>query len=238
MTITSVNQPPLDLDAVFPAFHWHVYDVGTSLPVGWIRQLLEVSERRAVARDFKPTMSTAREEQGTIIPIEAVDGDVLAAEVPWLRQLYYGAFQKLGQSLVSDEVQPSADLKVALSLNVQRGNGVRYPCHVDSNPVEGLLYLTDCTEQTGGALAVARNAGASTKEEVDADCALIYPRAGQLLFFDARRNPHYVRPLHNPNGVRAVVTMNYYSDACPESMRPVGLDDQLFVTETPADLAD
>lgn len=237
MTTTSTEQSTFNPDTVVPAFHWHVFDVGSSLPTGWIQHLLEVSERHAVARDFKPTMSTAREPQGTTIPIEAVDGDVLAAEVPWLRSLYYGAFRKLGQSLVSDEVQPSTNLKVALSLNVQRGNGVRYPCHVDSNPVEGLLYLTDCDEHTGGELAVARDAGARTTEEVDADCMLIYPKAGQLLFFDARRNPHYVRPLRDSNVVRAVVTMNYYSDACPESGRPAGLDEQLF-TDTAAGLPD
>lgn len=69
---------------------------------------------------------------------------------------------------------------------------------------------------------------ASNVAEVDANCTLIYPKAGQLLFFDARKNPHYVRPLIRPDVVRAVVTMNYYSDSCPESARPEGLDRELF----------
>jgi hypothetical protein len=94
--------------------------------------------------------------------------------------------------------------------------------------MQGLLYLTTCTEETGGALVVARDTTARDTTEVDADAMRIYPSAGQLYFFDARRHAHYVEPLRRDDALRAVLTMNYYSPSCPETLRPAGLDEQLF----------
>ena len=70
--------------------------------------------------------------------------------------------------------------------------------------------------------SVARNVAG-----VDADRAVIYPRRGQLYFFDARAHAHYVEPMRT-DALRAVLTMNYYSPSCPETARPAGLDEQLF----------
>ncbi|HEY0452750.1 2OG-Fe(II) oxygenase [Actinophytocola sp.] len=230
MTAKQFDSRTAELDSLVPSFHWHVFEVGRQLPAGWIDELLALAAARGTVREFQPTaVTTAREAADETIPIEAVDGDVLAEATPWIPRLYRGAFRLLGAGLAGEEVYPSANAKVALSLNVQRANAARYPCHVDSNPLEGLLYLTDCTVDTGGELVVGLDENARSIEEVDADCTLVYPRAGQLLFFDARRNPHYVRPLRSPDAVRAVVTMNYYSASCPETARPDGLDDQLFV---------
>ncbi|MFC4244872.1 2OG-Fe(II) oxygenase [Gryllotalpicola reticulitermitis] len=175
-------------------------------------------------------MSTAREASDGPIPIVAVDGDQLAREVPWLADLYRNWFADLAKTFGDLTVRASDNPKVALSLNVQSGPVDRYPCHVDSNPVEGLLYLTDCDVNTGGELVVGLDPDASSVEQVDANCALIYPRAGQLFFFDARRNAHYVRPMRQDGVTRAVVTMNYYTESCPEATRPPGLDEQLFVS--------
>ncbi|WTW91910.1 2OG-Fe(II) oxygenase [Streptomycetaceae bacterium NBC_01309] len=235
MTIRSIAAVPEAQEPWAPAFQWHVCDIGSRLPRGWVDQLLDIAARRGSTRDFRPTVSTAREENPAEIPMEAVDGDILAVEAPWLSEMYAGAFLRLGGSLTRERVHPSPDPRIALSLNVLRG-AVRYPCHVDSNPLQGLLYLTDCTADSGGELAVARNPCARNTDEVDADCVLVRPQAGQLFFFDARRNPHYVRPLRSPDTVRAVVTMNYYSDSCPESTRPQGLDEALFAAR-PARLA-
>lgn len=210
-------------------FRWNVFQIGDYLPDGWIGELLSIADRKAQTREFRPTMSTAREAGDGIIPIVAVDGDELAREATWIGDLYRSWFTELAKTFGDPTVRPSDNAKVALSLNVQSGPVDRYPCHVDSNPVEGLLYLTDCDINTGGELVVGLDPEASSVEEVDANCALIYPRAGQLFFFDARRNAHYVRPMRQEGAIRAVVTMNYYTDSCPEETRPTGLDEQLFV---------
>ncbi|WP_173019447.1 2OG-Fe(II) oxygenase [Streptomyces alkaliphilus] len=210
-------------------FRWHVFQVGDFLPDGWIEELLAIAERKSQRRDFRPTMVTAREADPGPIPITAVDGDHLAAEAPWLADLYRGWFAEIGATLGDPTIYPSDNHKVALSLNIQTGTATRYPCHVDSNPLEGLLYLTDCDTDTGGELVVGLDPNTSNVDEVERHCELLYPRAGQLFFFDARRHAHYVRPLRREGAVRAVVTMNYYSASCPETQRPAGLDEQLFV---------
>ncbi|WP_030487127.1 2OG-Fe(II) oxygenase [Micromonospora chokoriensis] len=216
-------QPP----ALLP-FHWHVYDVGSVLPAGWDTALLDVAHRTARRHSFRPTMSTAREVPDVEISLETVSGEELRREAPWLHELYGGWFRDLARRLADEELHTTSTLNRALSLNILRGDGERYPCHVDSNPMQGLLYLTDMSEETGGALVVARDRGARNVDEVNADCGVIYPRRGQLYFFDARAHAHYVEPMRHDDALRAVVTMNYYSPSCPETARPAGLDEQLF----------
>ncbi|RPE26908.1 2OG-Fe(II) oxygenase [Kitasatospora cineracea] len=209
-------------------FHWHTYDVGSVLPAGWREELLSLAAAESVRHDFRPTMSSARERTGTVIRLETVNGETLQQRAPWLERLYLGWFRALAERTIGEALHPTSTANRSLSLNVLRGDGERYPCHVDSNPAQGLLYLTDCTEETGGGLVVARDRTARDVAEVDRDAGVIYPRAGQLYFFDARAHAHYVQPMRDPDGLRAVVTMNYYSQSCPESVRPTGLDDQLF----------
>ncbi|MFJ2060680.1 2OG-Fe(II) oxygenase [Streptomyces sp. NPDC087908] len=216
-------QPPAWLP-----FNWHVYDIASMLPLGWDTELLNLAREKAVRRSFRPTMSTARETAGSEIPMESVDGEQLHAEASWIYTLYEGWFRSLASRLTQESLHTTSTLNRALSLNILRGDGERYPCHVDSNPMQGLLYLTDCTEETGGGLVVARNRDARNVEEVESDCGIIYPKRGQLYFFDARSHAHYVEPMKRHDGLRAVVTMNYYSPSCPESARPAGLDEQLF----------
>ncbi|MEV0109739.1 2OG-Fe(II) oxygenase [Nocardia sp. NPDC050799] len=173
-------------------------------------------------------MTSARESADIEIALETVDGEALYECVPWLYDLYLGWFRTLAERYAGEPLHPTSTRNRALSLNILRGGDVRYPCHVDSNPAQGLLYLTDCSEQTGGELVVARRSTARDVAQVDADCTVLYPRHGQLTVFDAREHAHYVRPMRHSDGFRAVVTMNYYSESCPETARPSGLDEQLF----------
>ncbi|GAA1531488.1 hypothetical protein GCM10009827_056530 [Dactylosporangium maewongense] len=205
-----------------------MYDVGHLLPDGWDAALLDVAREHAVRRVFRPTMSTAREIPDAEIPMHSVDGEVLRLAAPWTFDLYSGWFKQLGERTAEEKLEETSSDNRALSLNIQQGITMRYPCHVDSNPMQGLLYLTSCTEETGGGLVVARDRAARDVAGVDADAMRIYPSAGQLYFFDARRHAHYVEPLRRDDAVRAVLTMNYYSPSCPETIRPSGLDEQLF----------
>ncbi|WP_433492360.1 2OG-Fe(II) oxygenase [Nocardia grenadensis] len=209
-------------------FHWLTFDMSSVLPRNWDNELLSLAAQRATQHSFRPTMSSAREPAEIEIALESVNGEMLYERVPWLYDLYLGWFRTLAERYAGEPLYPTSTHNRALSLNILRGGGIRYPCHVDSNPAQGLLYLTDCNERTGGELVVARRRTARDIAEVDADCTVLYPRHGQLLVFDAREHAHYVRPMHHPDGFRAVVTMNYYSESCPEAARPLGLDEQLF----------
>ena len=63
---------------------------------------------------------------------------------------------------------------------------------------------------------------------VDQDCSVIRPRAGHLIFYDARKHPHYSRPLTTDAGMRIVAVMNFYTESCPESTRPPELNRHLY----------
>jgi hypothetical protein len=199
------------------------------LPADWSKELLTVAARHADVVEVEPTSVTSREasDVGSIETV-TVPGDRLREAAPWLFDLYRGLFRDLGQTLVSEPLACATDDLYAAVLNVQRGSQMRYECHVDSNPMQGLLYVTSHMPGDGGELVVGNNSNAASVEEVDADCSTVYPVAGHLLFFDGRHSPHYVRSLNSDNAIRVVVAMNFYTPSSPESQRPSDLNHHLF----------
>jgi hypothetical protein len=103
---------------------------------------------------------------------------------------------------------------------------MRFECHVDSNPLTGLLFCTD--HQAGGELVISNDPTAAGIAEVERDCSVIRPHAGHLVFFDARRHPHYARPLVAESDVRVLADMNFYTESSPESTRPPELNRHLY----------
>jgi hypothetical protein len=179
---------------------------------------------------FLPNAITSREEDKlTPMAICEVDGNDVRRELPWLYDLYRGVFRDLAERSRKEEVFPAESDRYGVILNILRGSATRYICHVDSNPLAGLLYVTDHPPEAGGELVVANNRSAQSTADVDRDCSVIYPASGHLLFFDGRFNPHYVRPLRNGSEIRIVVAMNFYTQSCPESARPQELDGGIVV---------
>jgi hypothetical protein len=148
------------------------------------------------------------------------------ARLPWLYQSYRGAFLDLAAQVCEEPVAAAADDRYGVVLNVQRGTSMRFECHVDSNPLTGLLFCTD--HSAGGELIVAHDPAAADVAAVERDCSVIRPHAGHLLFFDARRHPHYARPLTAESDIRVVAVMNFYTDSSPESARPRELNRHLY----------
>lgn len=210
-------------------FSWTSYDARAVLPQGWAEAILEVA-RRGIHRIFVPNAFTSREEDRiTPLPICEVDGDVVRQDLPWLYNCYRGIFTDLAKRSCKEEVFAARCDRYGMILNIMRGHGIRYVCHVDSNPCAGLLYVTDHPPGTGGELVVAQSRSARSTAEVDRHCSVIYPTSGHLLFFDGRFHPHYVRPLRESYATRVVVAMNFYTRSCPESARPQDLDSGVIV---------
>lgn len=105
---------------------------------------------------------------------------------------------------------------------------MRFECHVDSNPLTGLLFCTDHPAGTGGELVFGHDRGTADLEGVERDCSVIRPHAGHLIFFDGRRHPHYARALRSEPDVRVVAVMNFYTASVPESTRPQELNRHLY----------
>ncbi len=99
-------------------------------------------------------------------------------------------------------------------------------CVALSVPLTGLLFCTD--HAAGGELVIGHDATAAGIAAVERDCSVVKPRAGHLIFFDARQHPHYARPLAAASDMRVVAVMNFYTESFPETTRPGGLNRHLF----------
>lgn len=212
------------------SFWFKEFDINHLLPERWAEDIIDVTKTNAKDKNLIPTSVTSRESnEVAAIKVSTVGGKIIAENLPWLRKMYESVFLEIGKSCVDEEVFIANDDRYALNLNYQYGINMRYECHVDSNPLEGLLYVTTHPEGTGGELIVGLNKLAKSVEEVDKDCQKIYPKSGNLIFFDAREFPHYVAHLKNENDFRIVVAMNFYTPSCPESSRPDDLNTHLGI---------
>jgi hypothetical protein len=209
-------------------FRWTTFDLTSSLCGDWQQEIAAAADE-AEFRDFPRTPILSRESQEVQ---HIFRGRVHAFDVrrnlPWLYRLYREDFLALAQEACAEPVVAAHDSRYGIVLNVQRGTEMRFECHVDSNPLTGLLFCTDHLAGAGGELVFARDATAADIDAVERDSSVIRPHAGHLIFFDGREHPHYARPLLSRSDVRIVAVMNFYTESFPESTRPQELNHHLF----------
>lgn len=207
-------------------FRWTTFDVTRALPATWQAQI-EAVAADADFRNFPRTPVLSREApEVPHIARGRVHANQVRDRLPWLYREYRGDFLDLARDACGENVRSARDDRYGIVLNVQRGTGMRFECHVDSNPLTGLLFCTD--HQAGGELVVGHDAQAADIAAVERDCSVIRPRAGHLIYFDAREHPHYARPLTQASGTRIVAVMNFYTESCPEGTRPPELNRHLY----------
>jgi 2OG-Fe(II) oxygenase superfamily len=203
------------------------HDVIDRLPPGWQHDIRQVAAE-ADFRDYPRTPLLSREaEDVSHIRRGRVRAHTVQERLPWLYKLYRSDFLELAVEARAETINPAFDDRYGVVLNVQRGKKMRFECHVDSNPVTGILFLTD-HPSGGGELIVAHDPAAVGVETVEHDCSVIKPQTGQLIFFDGKTYPHYARALRSGSDMRVVAVMNFYTESFPESTRPQGLNRHLF----------
>jgi 2OG-Fe(II) oxygenase superfamily len=213
-------------NTVSPRFRWVTFDVNSLLPADWQAEIVAA----AMGADFRrfprtPILSREAPDVGHINR-GRVHADQVRLQLPWLYEQYHGAFLELARDAWTEPVVTARDKRYGCVLNVQRGTSMRFENHVDSNPLTGVLFCTD--HAAGGELVFAHDPTAADIAAVEADCSVIRPHAGHLVFFDAWRHPHYARPLTGESGIRVVAVMNFYTESRPESTRPKELNRHLF----------
>lgn len=208
-------------------FSWSEFDVTNKLPQGW-QQDIDDAAADADFRRYPRTPVLSREaENVTHIARGRVRADKVQQCLPWLYKLYRSDFLELAAQACEEPIKAALDDRYGVVLNVQRGSTMRFECHVDSNPVTGLLFFTDHADG-GGGLVVGHDTDAVGVDTLERDCTVIQPQAGRLIFFDGKTYPHYARPLLAESDMRVVAVMNFYTESCPESTRPAGLNRHLF----------
>ncbi|GAA3236362.1 2OG-Fe(II) oxygenase [Actinocorallia longicatena] len=215
-----------DVDSLFG---WHIYDTTPLLPEGWREEIVAIALGNAHDRNIVPRSVSSREGSDvTELPVSTVNGETVRALAPWLFELYENEFRELASRISPEPVSTATRDKIGVNLNVQRGTSMRYEAHVDTNPIQGLLYATTLPPGAGGELVLARDLDAACIEDIERHPTVIHPTAGHLLLFDARRHPHYVRSLASEDGLRVVATMCFFTPSSPESARPTDMDDHLY----------
>jgi 2OG-Fe(II) oxygenase superfamily len=211
-------------------FRWLTFDVTSRLPENWQHDI-QVAAAEADFREFPRTPILSREaEHVEHISRGRVHASQVRVALPWLYRLYRGRFLELAREICMGRAAAALDDRYGVVLNVQRGTTMRFECHVDSNPLTGLLFCTEQLAGEGGELVFGNDPAAKDIDAVERDCSVIRPHAGHLIFFDGRRYPHYARPLVSETDVRIVAVMNFYTESCPESTRPPELNRHLFDT--------
>lgn len=215
---------------MLPMFSWTTFDVTCILPDDWQHDAMR-SAARAEVRPFGRTPVISREADDVQQVVRGrVHADQVASALPWLRDLYRVAFRELGEQATGRKVYAAADERYGTVLNVQRGPRMRFECHLDSNPLTGLLFCSDHGPGAGGELVFGHDKTARSVADIERSCSVLRSQAGHLIFFDGRLYPHYVRPLR-ADVVRVVAVMNYYTDEGPESARPPELNRHLYGDE-------
>lgn len=174
-------------------------DVKRHLPLDWRRGVLRV------VRDHGFT-SPAEDRAG----LRIVSGEVAQEKLPWLWDLYAGRLRRFVEICIDAPVYVQNLTPAALTINVLSGADARYEWHVDTNPVTGILYLS---EAQGGRLVFR---GSS---------AYVRPRVGRFICFRTAGVEHRVTPL--AGGIRISVPMNYFLSATDQE-RPADLDQQIY----------
>jgi hypothetical protein len=201
-------------------------DVTSLLPEGW-QEAVRTVAADADFRLFPQTPILSREAPDVeYIERGRVDADTVMLRLPWLHKLYRNDFLERAAGDWGEHIDAAIDDRYGVVLNVQRGKKMRFECHVDSNPVTGLLFLTGHPE--GGELVVSHDPDAIGVDGLERDCTVIKSEAGQLVFFDGKNHPHYARALSGESDVRIVAAMNFYTRSCPESTRPRELNRHRF----------
>jgi 2OG-Fe(II) oxygenase superfamily len=213
-------------------FHWHTFDLSSFLFIqvgdSWEEQVIHFALQKMNIIKLQPNSTTSREKEDVLsLKSGVVNGQEIKQGIPWLYNIYRTHLRELAEFVVKKPVVCANNDLYGININIQVGDQMRYECHVDSNPVQGMLYATSHRFGEGGELVVANEQDVFGIDEVDKDCTIIHPKSGRIIFFDARKHSHYVRPLVSKEHFRIAIAMNFYTEDSPESTRPANLSKHL-----------
>ncbi len=208
-------------------FIWCRYDLKNKITKHVNSVTLNKMVSLATYSDLIPDNHTSRENSNVDkIPVYTVDGTTIRKEFKWLFELYENEILSYANKCLNKKVYIAKNDIYAININIQKGVDMRYECHIDSNPLQGILYLSE--HDSGGELVVSNNISSIGVKEIEEDSIIVMPKFGELHLFDLKQHPHYVRPLTSNNEVRLAVTMNFYTNKSPESDRINTLNKHLF----------
>jgi hypothetical protein len=198
-----------------PAFSETDLEAESLLSPGWVEKILTAAQSAGTPAVLTGGSATSLEPSGVDIHYQLLDGVAVEQELPWLGELYRGPLAALASKAAGRPMVASKSIESGINVNILSGPGGRYELHYDSNPLTGLLFVTDHDEASGGQLQF----------KLDGHNLNLDPHCGTFITFDARWLPHAVTPLTR-DSLRITAPMNFYIEG--EDQRPAGLDDYLY----------
>lgn len=223
----SVNGSAKTLDRESLSIHFSIFrfNLLPMLSCRWENEVLDSTARygKFGCLNGGSVTSRQREFESTANDIVGVStGTLVPFKIPWLYKLYKVNILQLANELGTGRYKVANDIRSAININILPP-GSQYEWHVDSNPLTGLLFVTDHATGGGGELLFRPDPRARPTEDWE---LVIAPRSGDLLLFDAREAAHTVLPVPGPMQ-RISVPMNYYY-ADVSCQRPEDLDHYLY----------
>ena len=187
------------------------------LPQDWYEQIVRVAHTKSFPTFLDGKSSTSREPEGSSgAYVFVVPGQEILEELQWLYSLYRNELLALANEHFSGPYIVADSVEASVNLNLLQGVAARYEWHVDSNPLTGLLFVTEHGEEDGGKLVF------QLKDRL----VHVTPKKGLFILFDARDIPHTVLPLKKDT-FRISIPMNYYFKEGSQE-RPVDLDRYIY----------
>ena len=126
--------------------------------------------RRYARQPLAPTFITSRARQSCRVAAGVryisrgrVHADQVRERLPWLYRAYRDQFLDLAREVSPEPVTAACDERYGIVLNVQRGTTMRFECHVDSNPMTGLLFSSDHSDEGELVVAQRRHSGGRSR---------------------------------------------------------------------------
>ncbi len=184
------------------------------------QQLFQVSQARSkIVGGAAGGHGPMREFKDRVANTEAV-----IKAVPKLWELYVKTAFYINEIVFAhqspEKVILSPDLESAITFKHYQGIGSTHGWHLETNGITGLYYLTNCDD---GPLEYLPPDSDYPSEANINDVRRYYSRKDNLVILKGHNVWHQVRPMTDPNSIRACLVFNYYFEG--DTSRPEGLNE-------------
>jgi len=183
--------------------------------------LADLLRERALELVRRRALRIEQQSVEHVLRYRVVTGEVVREEWPELFAIYQSAEMRDWVAAIAGtpSVFISSHLRSAININALGEPGEIYRWHHDAAGLTALLYLSQSSEEDGGALEMRPPGEAGT--------VTMLPAPGTIVLMDGTRCLHRVAPILRPHE-RVSVPMVFTPD--PGQERPAGLDDYLYRT--------
>jgi hypothetical protein len=152
-----------------------------------------------------------RPVKGRSLRYLVIDGEQIREHIPVLQEIYTGEFQELVNEMAEERLEPLANVKSGVNVNILPSGRSEYRWHYDRNYVTAILYLNEVeggdTEMYPNYRILLNNPSSAFQKTLDAILNFaplravlrkkvsVSPKTGRLVMMQGSRSWHSVSPV-------------------------------------------